>query len=121
MSEDLSDHLCGNLGHSVDEAALKRLADAVRELRGDRSQREFGEIIGVAQSTVAGWEGGKNTPNLENIEKLANIRGQTPEDFVAYLYGRGFNQSYSTERLMMMLSRAEKANLLRAIADEFSQ
>ncbi|MDJ0704780.1 MAG: helix-turn-helix transcriptional regulator [Leptolyngbyaceae cyanobacterium MO_188.B28] len=72
----------------MDDGFLKRLAIAVREARGDRSQRVFSQLMQVSQSTVQQWENGKNVPSLENLEKIARMKGMLVEDFVAYLYGR---------------------------------
>jgi transcriptional regulator with XRE-family HTH domain len=72
----------------VDEGVLSRLAVAVQEARGDRSQREFALVLKVSQSTVQQWENGKNVPSLENLEKIALMKGMLVEDFVAYLYNR---------------------------------
>jgi transcriptional regulator with XRE-family HTH domain len=102
------------IDHSVDEAVLKRLSKAVLEARGDRSQREFAELLDVAQSTVQSWENGKNTPSLENMEKIARIRGQLPEEFVAYLYGRQGEASLQ-DRINAM-SQSEIAWLMVVIA-----
>lgn len=72
----------------VDDGFLKRLSEAVHEIRGDQSQRQFARRMQVSQSTVQQWENGKNVPSLENLEKIARLKGMLVEDFVAYLYGR---------------------------------
>lgn len=103
------------LSKSVDELVLKRLASATQEMRGDRSQREFAKLLEVGQSTVQAWENGRNVPNLENLEKLAALRGELPEEFVAYLYGRTLTESPLEQRIKGM-ARREVARLTRAIA-----
>jgi transcriptional regulator with XRE-family HTH domain len=72
----------------LDEEGKKRLGDIVRQLRKNLTQREFANSLGIGQSTLSMWESGKVTPDLENLEKLAEVWGKTPEEFVAYLYGR---------------------------------
>ncbi|PSB29960.1 hypothetical protein C7B82_10255 [Stenomitos frigidus ULC18] len=99
----------------MDEGVLQRLATAVYAARGGRSQRVFAKVVGVSQSTVQAWENGKNIPNLENLEKLAEIRGELPEEFVAYLYGRVLTESPLEQRVKGM-ARREIARLTRAIA-----
>lgn len=74
-------------GFSVDELK-RRFAAAVKEARGWRTQRDFAELIGCSQSAVTNWERARNLPDLEGLEKLAKIRGQLPEQFLAELYGR---------------------------------
>lgn len=72
----------------MDTISRQRLAAQVRKLRGKRSHREFAPMLGVAASTISGWESCKNLPNLENLEKLAELASQLPEVFLARLYGR---------------------------------
>lgn len=100
---------------TLDDGVLRRLATAVLDARGSRSQREFAKVLDVGQSTVQAWENGKNVPNLENLEKLAEIRGELPEEFVAYLYGRVLTESPLEQRVKGM-ARREIARLTRAIA-----
>lgn len=50
----------------------------IRELRekaGYKSQQSFADAFGVAQTTVAGWEGGKRQPNYETTVRLADFFG----------------------------------------------
>lgn len=101
---------------NVDEVALQRLAKSVLEARGERSQREFAQLIGVAQSTVQSWENARNTPSLENLEKIASMRGQLPEEFVAFLYGRSMGQSLPLEEQISRMSSKQVSNLMNAIA-----
>ena len=72
----------------LDKEGKKRLGEIVRQLRKNLTQKEFANLLGIGQSTLSMWESGKVTPDLENIEKLAEVWGKKPEEFVAYLYGR---------------------------------
>lgn len=58
----------------------------LKELRENMglSQYTFAEQIGIAQSTVGGWEAGKREPNFSTILKIADFFGVT----VDYLLGR---------------------------------
>lgn len=82
------------------------------------SQREFAEILKVSQSTVQQWEAGRNVPSLENLEKIARLKGMLVEDFVAYLYGRtgGLTSKDILDRVEVMPSR-DFAQVLRVMAD----
>lgn len=105
---------------SVDEAALQRLAQAVLQARGALSQRDFAKSMGVAQSSIQGWENAKNTPSLENLEKIARMRGQLPEEFVAFLYGRSIGYSLPLEEQISRMSCKQVATLMTAIADRLA-
>ncbi len=76
----------GQHGGRGDRAAMRRpsgasIAQQIRDLRRrlssepDKpiSQQRFGDLLGVAWSTVARWEGG-NTPDAKTATKLARLR-----------------------------------------------
>ena len=106
---------------SVNEGFFAKLAVAVQEARGKLSQREFAEVLGVSQSTVQQWENGKNVPSLENLEKIARIKGMLVEAFVAYLYGRtgGLTSKDILDRVEVMPSQ-DFAQVLRVMADRMA-
>lgn len=107
----------------MNEESLRRLASAIVEIRGDRSQRELAELLEVAQSTVNSWENARNTPSLDNLEKLAKLRNELPEDFLAYLYGRSRNRPISINEIkaqIAVMSCPEIGEVSRAIADRLS-
>ena len=59
----------------------------IRELResaGYRSQQAFADAFGVAQTTVASWEGGKREPGYETTIRLADFFHVS----IDYLLGR---------------------------------
>lgn len=66
---------------------------ALREEAGYRTQKSFGEAFGVAQTTVANWEGGKREPNYETTLRLAEFFGTSTD----YLMGRS-DQRQTAER-----------------------
>lgn len=45
----------------------------LREVNGYRSQKAFAEALGVAQTTVASWEGGKREPDFDVAIRIADI------------------------------------------------
>jgi len=72
----------------MDSNSRDRLANKVKRLRGDRTHREFGAILSVSGSTISFWENSKSIPAIENLEKLAELANQLPEEFLAEVYGR---------------------------------
>lgn len=72
----------------MDNQSRDRLAAMVKSLRGNRSQAVFAKQLGVSQPTVTGWEKSANLPNLDNLERLAELADQLPEQFLAEIYGR---------------------------------
>lgn len=57
---------------------------ALREERGFASQQALADALGVAQSTVANWEGGRREPNYALTVKLCDCLQAS----VDYLLGR---------------------------------
>jgi DNA-binding XRE family transcriptional regulator len=58
----------------------KAIGARLRELRGDRSQQEIANAIGVEVMTISNYERGERVPNDENKIKLANYFGKTVQD-----------------------------------------
>ena len=56
----------------------------IRELRKEKklSQKELGELIHVAPNTIAGYESGIREPNLEKLQKLADVLGVTVDEII---------------------------------------
>lgn len=98
----------------MEEIVLKRYAEAVKEARGKRSQREFSELLGVSQSTVHNWEKAKNAPDLDGLEKIARIRGQLPEELLTEIYGR--NREASLQERIEEMDDEEIAWLMMLVA-----
>ncbi len=57
---------------------------SLRQERGFASQQDLADALGVAQSTVANWEGGRREPNYALTVKLADLFRVTLD----YLLGR---------------------------------
>jgi transcriptional regulator with XRE-family HTH domain len=98
----------------MDENFLSRLSKAVSGVRGDLSYRDMGA------SAIRQWELRENSPNLPNLERLAQARGQLPEEFLAHLYGRSIAQSSNAMGLLdriRELPKPEVKTLTHAMID----
>jgi len=59
---------------------IKAIGARLRELRGDRSQQEIANAIGVEVMTISNYERGERVPNDENKIKLASYFGKTVQE-----------------------------------------
>jgi transcriptional regulator with XRE-family HTH domain len=105
----------------VDSESLKRLAMVMSELRGDRSQKVMAELLDVAQSSINSWENGRNTPSIDNLEKIAQMREQLPEELLSLIYGREIPSSLPIDKQIERMSTGELVRLLRLIADRLEK
>ena len=71
----------------------KRLKE-LREKAG-YSQYSFADAMGIAQSTVGGWESGKREPNFDMTKKIADFFGVS----VDYLLGRDLPEEEKSQSL----------------------
>ena len=76
----------------MDPEILRNLSNMVKEFRGDRTQTEYANDIGIGQSQVSNWELERNLPHLKTIENMAKDQGLLPEQVVARIYGRTLNK-----------------------------
>lgn len=58
-----------------------RLGDAIRQARGDWTQAQLAEAIGVDQPTVSKWEAAKMLPSIEDVVAVEKATGR-PGGFV---------------------------------------
>jgi transcriptional regulator with XRE-family HTH domain len=105
----------------LDEDFRQRLALIVTQTRGDMNQRDFGAKLEVSQATVVGWERGQNIPTLENLAKLAALRGQLPEELLAELHGRTYGADYPLEERVKIMTRAQLIALLGMLAERLKE
>lgn len=106
----------------MDKQSRYRLAHKVKRLRGDRSHREFGAILSVSGSTISFWENSKSIPTIENLEKLAELSNQLPEEFLAEVYGRKIStdECPPISFAITAMGNQEIANLLMLIGQKIA-
>ena len=71
----------------VDVSPRERLANLLKELRGERSQRSFAKLLGVSNQAVQNWEKQRAWPDDENLQRLAELKGWTLEQLKTHLNG----------------------------------
>ena len=82
------------------------------------SARQYGELVGVNQLTIYGWEKGKNTPRAAALQKWLDVRGIPKKDALKKLgiedaALRGFSpEAVLAERERLELSAADYAELV---------
>jgi transcriptional regulator with XRE-family HTH domain len=69
----------------VGATSKQRLANLVKELRGERSQRTFAKLLGVSNQAIQYWEKERTWPDEDNLQKLADLKGWTLKQLQAYL------------------------------------
>ena len=57
------------------------LGQVVRDIRGDLTQYEFADELGVSHSAVSQWENGLIWVSLETAVKLVNTPGSTTSNW----------------------------------------
>lgn len=71
----------------VDVSPREKLANLLKELRGERSQRSFAKLLGVSNQAVQNWEKQRAWPDDENLQRLAELKGWTLEQLKTHLNG----------------------------------
>lgn len=67
------------------EEAMEVSSASIARFRKEHhyTQEYLAELLGVAQSTVAGWETGRSSPSMKRIIALAALYGVTVDDICA--------------------------------------
>ncbi|GDZ95136.1 helix-turn-helix domain-containing protein [Planktothrix agardhii CCAP 1459/11A] len=101
----------------MDIEEKERFAEVVKNLRSDRNIRSFAKIVGVSHPTIIQWERGEGEPRRENLERIAELRGESLDNLLDYLSGK---QSNPQERIFSAIQGASKeqlASFLEAISN----
>lgn len=104
------------------EIQRQRFAEVVRNLRSGRPIREFAKVVGVSHPSVLDWENGIGIPRRENLEKIAELRGESLDELLAYLSGKEAKDSM--DRVLSAIKGASKeqlAEILIAIAHRMKE
>ncbi|MBD2499839.1 helix-turn-helix transcriptional regulator [Anabaena azotica FACHB-119] len=102
----------------MDQESRQRFAEIVKNLRGERDLRQFARTLGVSHPTVIAWENCQSEPKRQNLERIAELRGESLEVLLEYIDGK--QQVSGQDRLLSAIRGASKeqlAVLVRAIAD----
>lgn len=70
---------------SVNKVNKNKFATVVKTLRGKKTYREFAAMMGVSHPTIKAWEEGIHEPKKKAVERIAALRGETYQEFMAYL------------------------------------
>ena len=65
----------------------KNLATLLKELRGERSLREFADMIGATHVSLRLWESGKGEPRMRVLSKIASLKDWTLDELMVHLEG----------------------------------
>jgi transcriptional regulator with XRE-family HTH domain len=68
------------------ESVRSRLAELIRDLRGDSSQREFARLLGISYTTIQDWEKQIRLPSSKNLQRIAQLKGCTQTELLSYLF-----------------------------------
>lgn len=70
-------------------SAKERLAQLIKELRGNTTQREFARLIGTSYTAIQDWEKQIRLPSLKNLKRLAQLKGWTQAELFHYIFPSG--------------------------------
>lgn len=106
----------------------EKLASAVIELRSRRgeSQRQFALVVGVSYAAIRSWENFESMPGTKNLERIAALRGESLEQFLAFLRGHGEQTqppNKTVEEIFkdtVSLSRSELARLIQMLVEKLA-
>jgi transcriptional regulator with XRE-family HTH domain len=98
----------------------EKLAELIRQLRGDQSQRSFAKTLGVSFASIQSWENGDAMPSTENLAVIAQKSGYTLQGLIAYLEDRPIPKNASIEEIVMQIKSLPLRQLAlveRAVGD----
>lgn len=79
------------------------LAILLKEVRGERSLREFAELIGATHVSLRAWESGKGEPRMRVLGKIAQMKGWTLDQMESYLEGGQMPSEPQVQQLLAQI------------------
>lgn len=68
------------------QVAKQRLAQLVKELRGQSTQREFARLLGTSYTAIQDWEKQVRLPRGANLQRIAEMKGWSQEEIMRFLF-----------------------------------
>jgi transcriptional regulator with XRE-family HTH domain len=69
-----------------EQLAKERLAQLIRSLRGQATQREFAKQLGTSYTAVQDWEKQVRLPSDKNLKRIAELKGWTQEKLMRHIF-----------------------------------
>ncbi|MCU0524547.1 MAG: helix-turn-helix domain-containing protein [Elainella sp. Prado103] len=69
-----------------DRIAKERLAQLIKDLRGDSTQREFARRLGTSYTAVQDWEKQIRLPGEKNLKRIAEAQGWTLQKLRQHIF-----------------------------------
>ncbi|MEG5043447.1 helix-turn-helix transcriptional regulator [Microcoleus sp. B13-B4] len=107
----------------MDDITRKRFAEIIQQMRADRSYRAFARLLKVTHPTIKAWENLEGIPDVENLERIAQFRGETLEEFKQVLAGQRTATASLLQELVKQvrtISKEELAVVLQVIAERIA-
>ena len=107
----------------MDDQAKQRLAEFIKSLRGDLTQKEFAKSIGVTHGAIQSWENAEVTPSSINLVKIADYTGLSLQELMSMLNGTDIGSSKTEANPLYVVSQLNKmsvkdlTHLYRAVSD----
>ncbi|WP_413221528.1 helix-turn-helix transcriptional regulator [Tritonibacter mobilis] len=93
------------------EVSGNAIGRRIRALRGDETQANFAEKIGVSRSALANYETGRTKPNDMTVLKIANLTGVSPSSIVS-------DEAYSFDDLAALVAAKPTLNSIGDLSED---
>jgi transcriptional regulator with XRE-family HTH domain len=95
--------------------ARERIAAMVKQARGNRSYRAYGRLLGVAGTTVQGWENMQYVPGIDKLTTIAVDAGYTLTELFDSLEEKPLPAPASKDRLLQQMRQLTKKELVEVM------
>ena len=116
----------------VDHTATERIANLIKKLRGNKSQRQFARVLGVSYASIRSWEQSESMPSLQSLQLIAAYSNQRIEELLDYISNNGEDKSnikeldkiYLAEDILEAIEKmpkVEKTKLIKLLINDVSK
>jgi transcriptional regulator with XRE-family HTH domain len=99
----------------MDISARQKLANLIRNHRGNKSYRSYGKELGVSGTTIQDWETLATEPSGEKLNLIANAVGFTLQELLENINGRAFSNPTPIDRLIRQIESLPPNEICRVV------
>ncbi len=99
----------------------ERLSQVVKDLKGRKSLRKLARELKVSAVTIYSWENKDTIPSLESLEKIADLKGWTIYQLLAFLRDESLEEVATFENVAKKARKLSDSDKLKLASEMLSQ
>jgi transcriptional regulator with XRE-family HTH domain len=105
----------------MNQEELDRFSEIIRQIKGNLTNREFAQKIGVSVYSISAWQSGSTTPTVESLDLIASYMKISTNELLIRIKGKKNKSLPTAESFYDLMSDLTKNEKIKLIYFLFSQ